>query len=393
MEKIYLDNNATTKMDHRVLEAMLPYFEKTYGNASSVHVFGRDAHVALDEAREKAAVLLRAKDTREIIFTSGGTESDNFAIKGIAWALKDKGNHIITSKIEHQAVLNPCQFLEKQGFKVTYLNVDKYGIVDLEELKKSITDKTILVSIMYANNEIGTIEPIKEIVKIAKEKGVLFHTDAVQVAGKIPLDVENMGIDLLSLSAHKFYGPKGVGVLYLRNGVKITPLHHGGHHERNLRAGTENMPSIVGLGKACEIALDEMEDSAKKVGALRDRLQKGIEKNVEFVRLNSHPSQRLYNTLNMSFEYLEGESIILNLDLEGIGVSTGSACTSGSLEPSHVLTALGLAPEVAHGSVRFSLSKYNTEEEIDKVIEVLPPIIKRLRSMSPLYADRMKKQK
>ena len=372
-------------MREEVLEAMLPYYKDLYGNASSVHEFGRTARHAVDEARQKAADLLGAASTEEVIFTSGGTEADNFAIKGVAHALKKKGNHIITSSVEHHAVLNACKFLEGDGYKVTYLGVDKYGIVDLEELKKAITDKTILITIMYANNEVGTIEPIEEIVKIAKERGVYFHTDAVQAAGKTPFALKNMSIDLASISAHKIYGPKGVGALYIKKGTKITPQIQGGHHEMGKRAGTENVAGIVGFGKAAELAKKELSSEAKKLTELRDYLYKGLVGKIEDVTLNGHPEKRLPNTLNVRFKYLEGESIILNLDMEGVAVSTGSACTSGSLEPSHVLTAMGVDPAETQGSIRFSLGRDNTREDMDYVIKVLPPIIKRLRDMSPLY--------
>ncbi|MBI4335578.1 MAG: cysteine desulfurase NifS [Candidatus Omnitrophica bacterium] len=387
MKKIYLDHNATTPVDPLVLEAMLPFYKDIFGNASSIHEFGRAARKGVDEARLKVASLIGAKDADEIIFTAGGTESDNFALKGAADALKAKGNHIITSSIEHQAVLNTCKFLEKSGYKVTYLNVDRYGIVDLNQLKESITDKTILISIMFANNEVGTVEPVEEIARIAKGKGVLFHTDAVQAAGKVPIDVVKLGVDMLSISAHKIYGPKGVGALYIRKGVKLTPLLHGGHHEKNRRGGTENVAGIAGFGKAAEVAVKNMPDEAKRTKALRDRLTEGILKNIKHTYLNGHTENRLCNTANVSFEYLEGEGILLNLDMEGIGASTGSACTSGSLEPSHVLTAMGIDAVRTQGSIRFSLGKDNSEEDIDYVIKALPPIIERLRKMSPLYKE------
>jgi len=385
MRRVYLDNNATTRMREEVLDVMLPYYKDIYGNASSVHGFGRAARMAVDDARVEVAKLIGAASHEEIIFTSGGTEADNFTVKGIAHALKSKGNHIITSSIEHQAVLNVCKFLEKEGYKVTYLKVDKDGIVDLDELKKSITDKTILISIMYANNEVGTIEPIEAIGKIAKEKRICFHTDAVQATGKIAFDVKDLGVDLLSMSAHKIYGPKGVGALYIRKGTKITQLLHGGHHEMGKRAGTENVAGLVGFGKAAELAKKELLQEGKKLTELRDYLHKGITQNIEHVRLNGHPEKRLVNTLNVGFKYLEGESIVLNLDMEGIAVSTGSACTSGSLEPSHVLTAMGVDPAETQGSIRFSLGRDNTKEDMDYVLAALPPIIKRLRDMSPLY--------
>jgi len=384
-KKVYLDNNATTKMREEVLEAMLPFYKDIYGNASSVHQFGRAARVAIDDARAKVASLLGAQGPEDIVFTSGGTESDNFAIKGVAQALKAKGNHIITSLIEHHAVLNTCKALEKDGYKVTYLPVDQYGIVDLEALKKSITDKTILITIMYANNEMGTILPVAEIGKIAKDRGIYFHTDAVQAVGKVPFKVREMNVDLVSMSGHKIYGPKGIGALYIRKGTKITPQMYGGHHEMGKRAGTENVAGIVGLGKAAELAKKETVEEAGKLAELRDYLYKGIISKIQHVRLNGHPENRLPNTLNVGFKYLEGESIVLNLDMEGIAVSTGSACTSGSLEPSHVLTAMGVDPAETQGSIRFSLGRDNTKEDMDYVLEVLPPIIQRLRDMSPLY--------
>ncbi|MFA5500132.1 MAG: cysteine desulfurase NifS [Candidatus Omnitrophota bacterium] len=384
MKQVYLDNNATTRMRDEVLEAMLPYLKDVYGNASSVHQFGRTARTAIDAARIEVAALLGAASPEEIIFTSGGTESDNYAIKGVAHALKNKGNHIITSAIEHHAVYNTCKFLEKEGYKVTYLGVDQYGMINPDDLRKAITDKTILITIMYANNEMGTIEPVEEIGKIAKEKNIYFHTDAVQAVGKIPFSVKDMNIDLLAMSAHKIYGPKGMGALYMKKGVKATPQMYGGHHEMNKRAGTENVPGIVGLGKAAELALKEMTEEGK-IKELRDYLFKGITSKIDDVKLNGHPEKRLPNTLNVSFTYLEGESIILNLDMEGVAASTGSACTSGTLMPSHVLTAMGVDAVNTQGSVRFSLGRDNTKEEMDYVIDVLPPIIKRLRAMSPLY--------
>ncbi|PIU41433.1 MAG: cysteine desulfurase NifS [Candidatus Omnitrophica bacterium CG07_land_8_20_14_0_80_42_15] len=388
MRKVYLDHNATTPVSPIVLEAMLPYLKDIYGNPSSIHEFGRIARKAVEEARAEVASLINAKDAQEIVFTGSGTEADNFAIKGIAHALKNKGNHIITSCIEHHAVLNVCKFLEKEGTRVTYLPVDNNGIVDINELKKSITDKTILISIMLANNEVGTIEPIEEIASIAKEKGIILHTDAVQAAGKLPIDVQKIGVDLLSMSAHKIYGPKGIGALYIKKGIKITPLISGGHHERNRRAGTENVAGIAGFGKAAYLAEKELSRESPYLVGLRDYLHEGIKKKIQEIRLNGDPKKRLPNTLNISFKYLEGESIILNLDLEGVAVSTGSACTSGSLEPSHVLVAMGLDAVDAQGSVRFSLGHDNKKEDIDYVLEVLPPIIDRLRKMSPLYKEK-----
>ena len=382
MKRIYLDYAATTPTHPEVMKEMLPFFNQIYGNPSSIYQLAQRAKGAVEEARKKVAELINAKP-EEIIFTSGGTEADNLAIKGVAWANKKKGNHIITSKIEHHAVLNTCKWLEKQGFKVTYISVDKYGIINLDELKDSLTDKTILISIMHANNEVGTIQPLLEISKIAQRRGIYFHTDAVQTVGKVPTDVKESGVDLLSLSGHKLYGPKGVGALYIRKGVKVLPLIHGGHHERNKRAGTENVPGIVGLGKACELAAREMATERRKLKMLRDRLYKGLSEQIEDIVLNGHPQNRLPGNLNICVKYVEGESMLINLDLEGICASSGSACTSGSLEPSHVLLAMGIPPEIAHGSLRFSLGRDTTEKEIDRVIEVLPPIVKKLRAMSP----------
>lgn len=385
MRRVYLDNNATTRMREEVLDAMLPYFKDIYGNASSIHYFGRQARSAVDKARQDVANLLGAEGPEDIIFTSGGTESDNLAIKGVAQALRKKGDHIITSAIEHSAVLNSCRALEKDGYRVTYLKVDKYGLIDPDELKRAITDKTVLITIMYANNEVGTIEPISEIGALAKEKGIYFHTDAVQAVGKVAFEVRKMPIDLLSMSAHKIYGPKGVGAIYIKKGTKINAIMHGGYHEMNKRAGTENVGGIVGLGKAVELAKKESVEEPKKLCGLRDYLYKEITARIPHTRLNGDPEKRLPNTLNIGFKYLEGESIMLNLDIEGVAVSTGSACTSGTLEPSHVLTAMSIDPADAQGSIRFSLGRDNTKEDIDYVIAVLPPIIQRLREMSPLY--------
>ena len=381
---IYMDHNATTPIDERVLSAMLPYLKEEFGNPSSIYLLAQRARRAVEEAREKLAKLLNA-DPKEIIFTSGGTESDNFAIKGIAYANQAKGKHIITSQIEHHAVLNTCKFLEKQGFQITYLPVDRYGVVDLDALEKSITPQTILISIMFANNEVGTIQPIKKIGEIARRHGVYFHTDAVQAVGKIPIDVKELGIDLLSLSAHKFYGPKGVGALYVRKGVKISSFIQGGEQEKGRRGGTENVAGIVGLGKAAEIAQEEMVEEEKRVRALRDELERRLLERIPEVVLNGHPQNRLYNTLSICVKYVEGESMLINLDREGICASSGSACTSGSLEPSHVLLAMGVPPEVAHGSLRFSLGKFNKEEDVERVSEVLPSIVEELRKISPFW--------
>ncbi|HAX62307.1 MAG TPA: cysteine desulfurase NifS [Elusimicrobia bacterium] len=391
MKKIYLDYNATTPVHPEVLDAMLPYFKDFYGNPSSVHSFGQETRKAVEDAREKIAKFLGAENPSEIVFTSCGTESNNFAIKGTAFANKDKNCRIITSTIEHHSVIEPCEYLSKKfGVDVTYLPVDKYGIVNPDDVKKSITEKTVLISIMYANNEVGTIQPIEEIAKIAKEKSITFHTDAVQVVGKIPFNVKKTGIDLLSLSGHKFYAPKGSGVLYVRKGTKLHPLFHGGSHEKNRRAGTENVPYIVGLAKALEIAHRDMDKESKRILALRQKLEKGILEKIKYTQINGHPEKRIYNTSNISFNYIEGEGILMSLDLEGFAASTGSACTSGTLEPSHVLSAMGVPPEKAQGSVRFSLGHYTTEKDIDKLLEILPKIVERLRSMSPLWEDRIK---
>ncbi len=381
---IYMDYNATTPTDERVLEEMLPYFSQEYGNPSSIYSLAQRARNAVEQARERVAKLLNA-DPREIIFTSGGTEADNFALKGVAYANQDKGKHIITSQIEHHAVLNACKFLEKQGFPVTYLPVDRWGVVDIEALEKSITPQTILISIMLANNEVGTIQPIKIIAEIAKKHGVYFHTDAVQGVGKIPVDVNDLGVDLLSLSAHKFYGPKGVGALYVRRGVRILPFINGGEQEKGRRAGTENVPGIVGLGKAAELAQREMEEEEKRVKKLRDKLEQKLVQKIPEIIVNGHPQKRLFNTLSICVKYVEGESMLMNLDKEGICASSGSACTSASLEPSHVLLAMGIPPEVAHGSLRFSLGKFNREADVEKVSEVLPPIVEELRRVSPFW--------
>ena len=383
MKRIYLDYAATTPTRPEVVEAMLPYFTDVFGNPSSIYSYGQEARGSLEEAREKVASFIGA-DSDEVVFTSGGTEADNFALKGVAFANESKGNHIITSPIEHHAVTETGKFLRQRGFEVTYLPVDGYGLVDPADVKKAITDKTILISVMYANNEIGTMEPIAEIAKIAREAGVYFHTDAVQAAGHIPMDVNGLGVDLLAISAHKVCGPKGVGALYIRKGTKLISFMHGGDQERKRRASTENLAGIVGFGKAIELARQEMGEEAKRLTHLRDQLIEGLLKRVEHSRLNGHPRMRLPNNANLSFDYVEGESMVLNLDLEGICVSTGSACSSASLEPSHVLLAIGLVPEQAHGSLRITLGKWTTEEEIGRVLEVLPRIVAKLRAMSPL---------
>ena len=389
MKRIYLDNAATTPTDSRVLNAMLPYFTDGYGNPSSLHAFGQEAKHAVEEARNIIAGFIGA-NPEEIIFTSGGTESNNFTIKGIAYARRDKGNHIITSKIEHHAVLEPLHFLEKQGFEVTYLPVDEYGLVDPDDVEKAITERTILISLMHANNEIGTIQPISEIGKLARRREIYFHTDAVQTFGHLPINVDELNVDLLSASGHKLYGPKGVGILYVRKGVRISPFMHGGDQEQGRRATTHNVPGIVGFGKAVQLAKEEMGREIEQLTFLRDTLIKGILDGIELSRLNGHPKQRLPNNVNVSISYVEGESMLLNLDMEGIACSTGSACTSSSLEPSHVLAAIGIPRELAHGSLRFSLGRQTSEDDIGYVLSVLPGIVVKLRTMSPLYKKGVK---
>jgi len=383
MKRIYLDYAATTPTHPEVVEAMLPYFNEVFGNPSGIYSYSQEARGATEEARDKVAALIGA-GSEELIFTSGGTEADNFAIKGMAYANEPKGNHIITSSIEHHAVIETCKFLEKRGFEVTYLPVDEYGLVDPDDVKTAITDKTILVSVIHANNEVGTIEPIAEIGRITKEAGICFHTDAVQTAGHIPVDVNELEVDLLSMSAHKLYGPKGVGALYIRKGTRLVSFMHGGDQERRRRASTENVPGIVGFGKAVELAQQEMSEEVERLTYLRDKLTKSLLERIDHIRLNGHPLKRLPNNVNVSVDFVEGESMLLNLDLEGICASTGSACSSSSLEPSHVLLAMGLPHEQAHGSLRFSLGKWTTEEEISRVLEVLPRVIAKLRAMSPL---------
>lgn len=384
MQRRYFDYAATTPMDPEVLAVMIPQLENNFGNPSSVYSYGREARKAIDEAREKVAQALGA-DPKEIYFTSGGTESDNWAILGAASARKKQGNHIITTSVEHHAVLHTCKYLEKNGYEVTYLPVDEYGLVDPKDVESHIKDDTILISVMFANNEIGTIQPIAEIGKIAREKGVLFHTDGVQALGSVPIDVVKLNVDLLSVSGHKIYGPKGIGALYIRKGVKIDNLIHGGGQERKKRAGTENTPAIVGFAKACEMAQANLETEAVRSAELRDHMIQGIMDRIPAVRLNGHPTKRLPGNVNVSIQYIEGESILLSLDLIGIAASSGSACTSGALDPSHVLLAIGLSHEIAHGSLRFSIGKYTTKEEVDFVLDKLPGIIQRLRDMSPLY--------
>ncbi|MCX5709720.1 MAG: cysteine desulfurase NifS [Candidatus Omnitrophica bacterium] len=384
MKKVYLDYAATTPCDPEVLKAMEPYFFELSGNASSLHSFGQDAKKGIEDARESLASFLGAKP-EEIVFTSGGTESDNTAVEGVARAMEKKGNHIITTAIEHHAVSEPCKFLEKRGFKVTFIGVDKFGLVDPGDIKKAITDKTILISVMHANNEIGTIQPVAEIGSIAHEKGVYFHTDAVQTVGHIPVNVDDLNVDLLSLSVHKFYGPKGVGALYIRKGTRVERFLHGGDQEKGRRASTYNTTGIVGLGKAVELCRQNLEKEAKFQSALRDRMIKEIPEKIPDVILNGHPIKRLPNNVNFSIKYIEGESILLNLDMLGIACSTGSACTSSSLEPSHVLLAIGLTHEVAHGSLRISMGRWTTEDDINYFMDNLPKIVSKLRAMSPLY--------
>jgi cysteine desulfurase len=384
LRKVYLDNGAGMPLDSRVFEVMKPYFFSDYGNASSAHSFGNSAKAALSNAREQVVALVGAEKAQEIVFTSGGTESNNLALKGFALRNKAKGNHIITTAVEHISLVNICKYLQKQGFEVTYIPVDKYGVVDLEKLEAAITDKTILISTIYANGEIGTIQPIPEIGKIANEHNITFHVDAVAAAGKVPINVKDEHIDLLSLSSNDMYGPKGVGALYIKRGTKMVPMVQGGGQERGLRSGTENIPGIVGMGKAAELAQKEMEPESKRLTALRDKLIKGVTDKISQSFLNGHPTQRLPNNANLRFSYIEGESLILGLDMHGIQVSSGSACTSKTLEPSHALLAIGLAHEEAHGSLVFTLGKQTNEEDISYVLEVLPDVVKRLRALSPL---------
>ncbi len=389
---IYLDNAATTKVDHEVFEEMKPYFEEIYGNASSIYTFAGKAKKAVEDAREKVASYLGAKP-REIYFTGGGSESDNWALKATAFAKKDKGRHIITTKIEHHAILHTCEYLEKLGFEVTYLDVDENGVVILEELAQAIRPDTILISVMFANNEIGTIEPIKEIGKIAHEHGIVFHTDAVQAYGHVPINVDELNIDILSASGHKINGPKGIGIMYLRDSVKIGAFVHGGAQERSRRAGTHNTPGIVGFGKATEVAVRKMPERYQYESKLRDYLIDRVLDEIPYTKLNGHRTERLSNNANFSFRFIEGESLLIMLDQEGICGSSGSACTSGSLDPSHVLLAIGLPHEIAHGSLRLTLSDETTKDEIDYVMEQLKLIVGRLRSMSPLYEDFVRENK
>lgn len=381
---IYLDHAATTPVRKEVIDAMLPYFNEKFGNPSSIYSIGRDSKKAIEESREKVAKVIGA-EPREIFFTGSGTEADNWAIKGVAYANRQKGKHIITSAIEHHAVLHTCQYLESDGFEVTYLPVDADGLVSAEQVRAAIRPDTILITIMFANNEIGTIQPIAEIGKVAREKGVYFHTDAVQAMGNVLINVSELNVDLLSMSSHKFYGPKGIGALYVRKGVKLTSFMHGGAQERGRRASTENVPAIVGLAAALEIAVTNMDQYNEKLIALRDRTIKEIEQKIPFIKLNGHREKRLPGNVNFSFEFIEGESLLLMLDMKGIAASSGSACTSGSLDPSHVLLAIGLPHETAHGSLRLTFGDENTDADVDALMEVLPTIVTRLREMSPLY--------
>jgi cysteine desulfurase len=387
MRKVYFDNAATTRVKDEVIEEMQKYYSELYGNPSSIYNFGQLAKKAVESSREKVARLLNSNPD-EIYFTGGGSEADNWAIKGILSANEKKGNHIITTKIEHHAVLHTCEYLEKKGAEVTYLDVDKNGLIDLKQLEESIKDNTVLISIMFANNEIGTVQPIKEVGRIAKKHEIYFHTDAVQAVGNEVIDVKDMNIDLLSLSAHKIHGPKGVGALYIKKGTLIHNLIHGGAQEKKKRAGTENVPGIAGLGKAADIAYNNFDQKREKLIKLRDRLIEKIDKEIPECQLNGHREKRLPGNVNFSFKYIEGESLLLYLDMEGISASSGSACTSGSLDPSHVLMSIGLPHEIAHGSLRLSLSDYNTEEDVDYTVEKLINVVKRLRQMSPLYNKR-----
>lgn len=390
MKNIYFDNSATTKLDEKVLKEMMPYLTEDYGNASSIYRLGRESRKAIEEAREKIAKAINC-EPNEIYFTSGGSEADNTIIRGVAYQYKNKGNHIITSQIEHPAVLETCKQLEKEGFEVSYIGVDEKGRVKLEELQNAIKPETILITIMFTNNEIGTIQPIAEIGKIAKEHQIIFHTDSVQAVGTLDIDVEKMNIDSLSMSAHKFYGPKGIGALYVRKGVLFQKFMNGGHQERNRRAGTENTAAIVGMGKAIELAYEQAEDHRNKLSKLRDYYISQIQEKIPYIKINGDPENGLPGLSNISFRFIEGEGILLNLDLKGICASSGSACTSGSLDPSHVLLAIGLPHEIAHGSIRISIGKYNTKEEVDYLIEQLVEIVGRLRAMSPLYEEFVKK--
>lgn len=387
----YFDHAATTAVDEEVLKEMLPYFGVEYGNPSSLYSIGRNAKKVVEEARRRVAFAINS-DIKEIYFTGCGSESDNMALKGVARANKKKGNHIITTKIEHHAILNTCRTLEKEGFDVTYLDVDEDGLIDVEDLKNEIKDNTILISIMFANNEIGTIQPIKEIGRIAKERNILFHTDSVQAVGNVKIDVKEMNIDLLSMSAHKFYGPKGVGAIYIRKGVKCDKIQDGGHQEKDKRAGTENVAGIVGLGKAIQIAYNNLEEYNNKISSLRDYYEMQVEKNIPYIKVNGHRKNRLPGNSNISFKFIDGEALLLNLDMNGICVSTGSACSSGSSNPSHVLLSIGLPDDIARGSLRVTFGKENTKEDVDYLVESLIKIVDKLRNMSPEYLEFIKER-
>jgi cysteine desulfurase len=387
MGRIYLDYAATTPVHPEVVKAMLPYFSDVFGNPSAIYSYGQEAAAALEEARAKVAGLIGSR-SEEIVFTSGGTEADNTALIGVANANRSRGNHIITTAIEHHAIIETARFLEESGFKITYVGVDDQGIVDPDDVRRAITDKTILVSVMLANNELGTVQPLAEISRATREAGVYLHTDAVQAVGRMPVNVDGLGVDLLSLSAHKFYGPKGAGALYIRKGTRIEPTMHGGGQERGRRSGTQNVAGIVGLSRAAELGGQEMAAEAERLTPLRDRLIHGILEGIDHSYLNGHPLKRLPNNSNLSFDFVEGESMCLNLDLKGVCASTGSACSSSSLEPSHVLLAMGVPSQLAHGSLRFTLGKWTGPEDIDRVLEVLPPIVAKLRAMSPLLKNR-----
>ena len=388
---IYLDNAATTKMRPEVLDAMMPYLTEMYGNPSSIHSFGAQCNTACENARKTIAGLINAKPD-EIYFTSGGSESDNWAIKSVAYMKKSKGKHIIMSSIEHHAVMETCEFLARDGFEITSVGVDEYGIIKMDELKAAVRPDTILISIIYANNEIGTIQPIREIGEFARSKGILFHTDAVQAFGHIPIDVEKESIDMLSASAHKIHGPKGIGLLYIKNTVKLTPMIHGGPHERKRRAGTSNVPGIVGFGKAAELSKSSMEKNNSKITEMRNYLIDRLLSEIPYSRLNGDRTRRLPGNANISFRYIEGESMLMMADMKGIAASTGSACASGSLDPSHVLLAIGLPHEIAHGSMRMTLSEFTTKEELDFTVEAMKEVVSKLRAMSPLYEDAIRKK-
>ena len=389
LRSVYLDHSATTPVRREVAEEMAVYLHEKWGNPSSIHSVGREARKGVEEAREIIAAALGV-DPKDLIFTSGGTEADNFAIIGTALANRSKGKHIITSSIEHHAVLDSCKHLEKQGFEVTYLPVTPEGLIRLEDVEQALREDTILVSIMHVNNEVGTVQPVEQIGNLCRERGVLFHSDAVQSFGKIPVRVEDLKADLLSISAHKIYGPKGVGALYIRRGIKVESMTHGGGQERKKRPGTENVPGIIGFGRAAQLAVEEMDGEAERIGRLRDRLSDGLKERIEYVHINGHPEKRLYSSLNLSFEFLEGEALLLSLDMKGVAASSGSACSSGSLDPSHVLLAMGVPKETAYGSIRMTLGRDNTDEDIDYVLEILPEIVERLRAMSPMYNEKIK---